>query len=76
MSRAQGSPTMPPVEIYTWVTLADRWLVDATTESARLKKVQRLARDLGVKPFTPPRRTPALIRSADVHRAEARGAKS
>lgn len=62
-------------ELFTWQKLADRWLIEGKTEKARLKTVQRRARDLGVKPFTPLRVRPALIRPADVLRAEARGAE-
>lgn len=67
---------MSAVVIFTWEPLGDRWLVTEKTPNARIKKVQRLARDLGFKPFTAPRRNPALIRAADVHRTEERGTKS
>ena len=61
--------------LLTWDDLATRWKITAPTPGARLKKVQRRARDLRVKPFTPARTRPALIRPADVLRAEERGSK-
>jgi hypothetical protein len=61
--------------LFTWEKLIERWLIDGPTEKAKLKKVQRRARDLGLKPFTGPRQRPALIRPADVLRAEQKGAE-
>jgi hypothetical protein len=61
--------------LVTWEKLIERWLIDGPTEKAKLKKVQRRARDLGLKPFTGPRQRPALIRPADVLRAEQKGAE-
>jgi hypothetical protein len=61
--------------LLTWDDLATRWRIEGPTPGARMKTVRRRARDLGVKPFTPPRTRPALIRPADVLRAEERGAR-
>ena len=62
-------------ELFTWERLADRWLIEGPTPKARMKTVQRRARDLGVKPFTGARQRPALIRPADVLRGEMKGAE-